>query len=208
MRLPSLPLRSGLAFVLALAAATSALADNARLEAAKRLYQRAELDAAMAELKAAEESSKDDNDLVTILIYKGLVFAETGQGAQMQDSFKRALAMRPWAEVPPDASPRLAKMFQDARREVWGSSIKAWPKKKDGSASNKPSDKPAEPPASSAPPTVTPAPAPAEAPAKPPEAAQPDAPAAAPAAEPAEKPADKPAEKPTEDAPPDVPPSK
>ncbi len=204
MRSPSLPLRSGLAFVLALAAATSALADNARLEAAKRLYQRAELDAAMAELKAAEESSKDDNDLVTILIYKGLVFAETGQGAQMQDSFKRALAMRPWAEVPPDASPRLAKMFQDARREVWGSSIKAWPKKKDGSASNKPSDKPAEAPASSAPPTATPAradaPKPAEAQAKPAEAAQPDAPAAAPADAPAAKPAD--------DAPPDVPPSK
>ena len=139
-------LRSGLALALAaLAASSAALADNARLDAAKRLYSRAELEAAMAELKAAEDSSKDDNDLVSILIYRGLIFAETGQGQQMQESFKRALAMRPWAEVPQEVSPRLAKMFQDARREVWGSSIKPWPKKKEGAAPSTPADKPAEP---------------------------------------------------------------
>jgi tetratricopeptide (TPR) repeat protein len=109
---------------------SAAWAENARLQAAIRLYQRAELDAATAELKAAEEQSKDENDLVQILIYRGLVYAETGQPQQMQESFKRALAMRPWAEVPQDTSPRLAKLFSDARREVWGSpGIKPWPKK-------------------------------------------------------------------------------
>jgi hypothetical protein len=195
MSFHSAALRSSLAFVLAALAATSALAENARLEAAKRLYSRAELEAAMAELKAAEDSSKDDADLVTILIYKGLVFAETGQGQQMQDSFKRALAMKPWAEVPQDTSPRLAKMFQDARREVWGSSIKPWPKKKEGAATppaeTKPAEtKPAEPEKAAEPPKAT-EPATTE-PAKPVEPEKP--------AEPAKTPAD--------EAPPDVPPSK
>ena len=104
-----------------LALSSAAQAENPRLAAAIRLYQRAELDAATAELKAAEEQSKDEGDLVQILIYRGLVFAETGQQQQMAESFKRALAMRPWADVPQETSPRLAKMFQDARREVWGS---------------------------------------------------------------------------------------
>jgi hypothetical protein len=195
-------LRSSLAFVLAALAASSALAENARLEAAKRLYSRAELEAAMAELKAAEDSSKDDADLVTILIYKGLVFAETGQGQAMQDSFKRALAMKPWAEVPQDTSPRLAKMFQEARREVWGSSIKAWPKKKEGAA--KPGDtppaetKPAEPEKAAEPPK--PAEPAATEPAKP---AEPEK-----TAEPAKEAPPPPPPATTDEAPPDVPPSK
>src|SRR5258708_11051024 len=92
----SAALKPSLALVLALLAASAAAADNARLEAAKRLYSRAELDAATAELKAAEESSKDDGDLVSIMIYRGLIYAETGQGQQIQESFQRALAMRPW----------------------------------------------------------------------------------------------------------------
>ena len=42
-----------------LALSSAAQAENPRLAAAIRLYQRAELDAATAELKAAEEQSKD-----------------------------------------------------------------------------------------------------------------------------------------------------
>ena len=51
---------------LCLAVPLSARAENSRLSAAIRLYQRAELDAASAELKAAEDQSKDEGDLVQI----------------------------------------------------------------------------------------------------------------------------------------------
>ena len=203
---------------LCLAVPLAARAENTRLAAAIRLYQRAELDAASAELKAAEEQSKDEGDLVQILIYRGLVAAETGQTASMSESFKRALAMRPWAELPTDVSPRLAKMFQDARREVWGSSgIKAWPKKAPGAPPTKPPAN--DPAAASTAPAATPsappgshsahgqpgAPAPAEEP-----KAQPT-PSTAPPAEPAPsaepKPAPPPPSDPAADAPPDVPPT-
>ena len=201
-------LRSGFVLLLALAS-SGALADNARLEAAKRLYSRAELDAAMAELKAAEDSSKDDNDLVTILVYKGLIFAETGQGQQMQESFKRALAMRPWTEVPQDTSPRLAKMFSDIRREVWGSSIKPWPKKKEGAAPTKPADTtmPADPVKTGEPAGGT-EPGKAGEPEKPAGASEPAKTEPGKAAAPTTPPDAKPPATTDDDAPPDVPPSK
>src|SRR5207244_11703837 len=120
---------------------------------------RAELEAALTELKAAEDQSKDENDLVQILIYRGLVFAETGQPQQMAEMIKRALAMRPWADVPRDVSPQLARMFQDARRELWGPpGIKPWPKKTGGGASSPPS-RPVESPRAQPPKTAQPAPA-------------------------------------------------
>jgi hypothetical protein len=175
-----------------------------------RLYQRAELDAAMAELKAAEDGKANtEDDIVQILIYKGLIFAETGQQAQMQDSFKRALAMRPWADTPHDTSPRLTKIFHDARREVWGSPGLQKPPVK------KPSAKPAEPAREAKPAEQKPEPPPAESPKVETPAAPPaEAPAAAPAEEPkaeAPKPEEPkpeaPAPDPSADAPPDVPPT-
>lgn len=100
----------------------AAPAPSPHLAAAERLYQKLDLDAALAELKEAELGAKENEDeTVQILIYKGLIFAETGKSAEAQDIFKRALAMRPWAEVPADTSPRLAKTFGDARKSVWGS---------------------------------------------------------------------------------------
>ncbi len=97
-------------------------APSPHLAAAERLYQKLDLDAALAELKEAELAAKDNEDeTVQVLIYKGLIFSETGKSAEAQDMFKRALAMRPWAEVPADTSPRVAKTFGEARKSVWGS---------------------------------------------------------------------------------------
>jgi len=215
-------MRTRLPLVLAAAAlfgGMPALAENARLAAAQRLYQRAELEAALAELKAAEDSTRDENDLVMIMIYKGLIFAETGQGAQMGEMFKRAIAMRPWADVPQDTSPRLTKMFHEARREVWGSpGIKPWPKKAGGTkpveAPEVKTIAPAEPPKTDAPKAeeAPKADAPKEE-AKPAEEPKADAPKEE--AKPAEEPksdapkADEPAKEApkADDAPPDVPPS-
>lgn len=130
-------------------------ATNPHLAAAQRLYQRLDLDAALAELNQAEAAARDNEDeLAQVLIYRGLIFAETGKTSESQDQFKRALAMRPWAEVPPETSPRLAKAFSDARRSIWGSSgIKPPPKKKVSAvpaaaptpAPEKPAESPAKP---------------------------------------------------------------
>ena len=94
---------------------------NAHLAAATRLYQKLDLDAALAELQLAEVDAKDSQDqMVQVLIYRGLIYSETGKLSDASDQFKRALAMQPWAEVPSDTSPRIAKNFSDARRALWG----------------------------------------------------------------------------------------
>jgi|GEM_PF-1338249 len=121
------------------AAAAAGPAPSPHLAAAQRLYQRLDLEAALAELREAEMAAKDNEDeTVQILIYRGLIFSETGKVSDAQKEFKRALAMRPWAEVPADTSPRLAKIFGDARKELWGSGgqIKPPPKKRGATAAS------------------------------------------------------------------------
>src|SRR5437667_4534846 len=94
---------------------------NAHLAAAVRLYQKLDLDAAIAELQLAEDGAKDsEDDRVQVLIYRGLIYSETGKLSAASDQFKRALAIRPWAEVPDGTSPRIAKNFSDARKALWG----------------------------------------------------------------------------------------
>jgi tetratricopeptide (TPR) repeat protein len=94
---------------------------NTHLTAAIRLYQKVDLDAALAELSQAEAAAKDnEDDTVRVLVYRGLIFSETGRPADANDQFKRALAIRPWAEVPEGTSPRIAKVFADARKSIWG----------------------------------------------------------------------------------------
>ncbi len=94
---------------------------NTHLAAAVRLYQKLDLDAALAELQIAETGAKDNqDDMVQVLVYRGLIYSETGKLGDASDQFKRALAIRPWAEVPPETSPRIAKYFSDARRSLWG----------------------------------------------------------------------------------------
>ncbi len=159
---------------------------NAHLQAAKRLYQKLDLDAAMAELKEAENDAraKDNEDqLVQVLIYKGLIYADLGKANDMSEHFKRALAMRPWAEMPPETSPRIAKQFADSRRELWGSTLKPPPKKRKTAAVA-----PTAPPAAQ---TTTVTPPPPVSVTVAPDATTPP-PADKPAA-PAEKPADPPA---------------
>jgi tetratricopeptide (TPR) repeat protein len=94
---------------------------NTHLAAAMRLYQKLDLDAALAELQLAEGGAKDNqDDMVQVLIYRGLIYSETGKLGEASDQFKRALAIRPWAEVPADTSPRIGKLFSEARRSLWG----------------------------------------------------------------------------------------
>ncbi|HZR09037.1 MAG TPA: hypothetical protein VFA79_10675 [Myxococcales bacterium] len=102
-------------------AAQGVATGNAHLAAAMRLYQKLDLDAALAELQLAEGAAKENqDDMVQVLIYRGLIYSETGKLSEGTDQFKRALAIRPWAEVPSETSPRIAKNFSDARRSLWG----------------------------------------------------------------------------------------
>jgi tetratricopeptide (TPR) repeat protein len=116
---------------------------NTHLAAAMRLYQKLDLDAALAELKEAEIAAKDNEDeTVQVFVYRGLILADTGKTGEATDMFKRALAIRPWAEVPADTSPRIAKTFSDARKSIWGtaSNIKP-PQKKQRAPAAKPEEK-------------------------------------------------------------------
>jgi len=103
---------------------------SAHLAAAQRLYQKLDLDAALAELAQAEAAAKDNEDeTVAVLVYRGLIYSDQGRQAEATDQFKRALAIRPWAEVPSETSPRIAKLFSDARRSLWGMASVKPPKK-------------------------------------------------------------------------------
>jgi tetratricopeptide (TPR) repeat protein len=118
-------------------AAPAAAAPSTHLAAAQRLYQKLDLDAAMAELQLADTAAKDNNnedETVQVLIYRGLIYSETGRTAEAIDQFKRALAMRPWVEVPADTSPRIAKTFSDARKSLWGMASVRPPQKKASAA--------------------------------------------------------------------------
>ena len=121
---------------------------NAHLSAAVRLYQKLDLDAALAELSQAEATTKDSEDeTVQVLIYRGLVFSDQGKGGEALDQFKRALAIRPWAEVPPETSPRIAKTFSDARKSIWGMASVKPPQRRVRPATNAvPASTPQEPP--------------------------------------------------------------
>jgi len=130
------------------------VAGNAHLSAAMRLYQKLDLDAALAELQLAEVDAKDSQDqMVQVLIYRGLIYSETGKQTEASDHFKRALAMQPWADVPADTSPRIAKSFADARRSLWGMAAVRPPQKRAAAPSSatdlKSVDLGAAPPASS-----------------------------------------------------------
>jgi len=121
---------------------------NAHLAAAVRLYQKLDLDAALAELQLADESAKDsEDDRLQVLIYRGLIFSETGKLSGASDQFKRALAIRPWAEVPEGTSPRIAKNFSDARKSLWGMASVKPPQKRVAAPAVVPTSVPAVTPA-------------------------------------------------------------
>ena len=130
------------------AVSVKGVSGNAHLAAAMRLYQKLDLDAALAELQLADESAKDsEDDRVQVLIYRGLIFSETGKLSGASDQFKRALAIRPWAEVPEGTSPRIAKNFSDARKSLWGMASVKPPQKRVAAPAVVPTSVPAVTPA-------------------------------------------------------------
>jgi tetratricopeptide (TPR) repeat protein len=133
------------------APAAAAAAPSAHLAAAQRLYQKLEFDAALPELQQAEAGAKENEDeMAQVLIYRGLVYSQTGKGADASEQFKRALAIRPWAELPADTSPRTAKIFSEARKSIWGmASVK--PPEKKAAANPAPATTPPTPAAQPAP---------------------------------------------------------
>jgi tetratricopeptide (TPR) repeat protein len=155
---PSVAAAAALAFAAQAFVPSSAHAEAARaappqygphLQAAIRLYQKLDLEAAMAELRLAEDEAKtSESEMVTALLYQGLIFAENGKYAQTMEHFKRALAISPWLDVPEGTAPRIARQFSDARRELWGSGgIKPPPRKRGGGVAAGAAAPPAAPPA-------------------------------------------------------------
>jgi hypothetical protein len=122
---------------------------NAHLTAAERLYQKLDLEAALAELDRAEINASEA-DSVRILVYRGLVFADQGKTNEANDQFKRALAIDKWAQLPQGTSPRIVTMFAEARKSIWGS-----PKQPEPEAEAAPASEPAQAPAVDASPAST-----------------------------------------------------
>lgn len=122
MRKTLLPVLAAL-LLPALAAAQS---QNRYLAAAMKLYGDLEYEAALTNLeKAQKQPGNSMAEDVQISLYKGLIEFELGQSAAAESDFKAALALDETLALPASCSPKVATLFEKARRDI----LKARPPK-------------------------------------------------------------------------------
>lgn len=156
-----------LAAVLASTAA-SAQAKNPYLEPAQRLYLALEFQDALAAIeKGLRWGLNTPEEDVLAGLLEGVITAQLGKRDRAIRAFTRALAMNPKAELPFKVSPKIQKLFDDARAQVAKTApVAAAPPPPPAVAAPEPAAAPA-PAVAEAPAAVVPAPAPVAEPGKP-----------------------------------------
>lgn len=111
---------------LLLPALAAAQSQNRYLNAAMKLYGDLEYEAALTSLeKAQKQPGNSMAEDVQIALYKGLIEFELGQTAAAESDFKAALALDETLALPKSCSPKVATLFEKARRDI----LKARPPK-------------------------------------------------------------------------------
>lgn len=119
-----------LAFLAVLLCASTALAANPYLPAAKRLYESVEYDAALEQLNRARSfPGTTPQELVDIEIYTGLVKFELGEAEAARVAFRTALALDPNAELPKETSPKVRAEWNAIKQEIARLKVPETPKK-------------------------------------------------------------------------------
>ncbi len=132
-------LSSGMAFTLPLSAYSSPAAPAKtastpkkqypmRIEAAIRLYQNLEYEAALGQFEAAKATAEKVEDFVVISLYQGIIFANLRQPERSRAAFQDALRLRPFSALPVPVSPKIAAEFQALREELHGKPLVMPPK--------------------------------------------------------------------------------
>ncbi|MGC4115714.1 MAG: tetratricopeptide repeat protein [Myxococcales bacterium] len=105
---------------LLLAAESPAQSSNRYLNAAMKLYADLEYESALDNLKKAREKGglTDEEDIQSSL-YMGLIQFELGNVADAESAFKAALALKCELSLPKAVSPKVATLFEKARKDIW-----------------------------------------------------------------------------------------
>src|SRR5262245_40390764 len=113
-------LRTGLLWVLALRATSAAAASepNPYLDPALRLYRAFEFEEALKTLDRALTWTNTPQEEVQAALLEGIFAAQLNKTARALRAFKRALALEPQAALPITVSPKIATLFERARKEL------------------------------------------------------------------------------------------
>jgi hypothetical protein len=84
----------------------------ALLQVARRHFDNLEYEQALVELLSAQRLTRTQDELVSLLLLKGIILAELGNKAESSSAFREALSLRPGAVLPPDVSPKIRRQFE------------------------------------------------------------------------------------------------
>jgi tetratricopeptide (TPR) repeat protein len=136
-------------------AAQAASEASKYLTAAVRLYENLEYERALQKLAQAKRLVRAMEEDVTIALYEGLIYADMNKWEEANIAFKEGLYLKPDAQLPAKAAPKVQRAFEAARQEVKAELARA-------ATPQKPS-RPEQEPLVAAPPAASPAPVEVEA---------------------------------------------
>jgi tetratricopeptide (TPR) repeat protein len=82
------------------------------LQKARRHFDNLEYERALVELLGAQRLTRNQDELVSLLLLKGIVLAELGKKAEASGAFREALRLRPGAVLPSDVPPKISRQFE------------------------------------------------------------------------------------------------
>ncbi|MFY0575734.1 hypothetical protein ACN28S_16475 [Cystobacter fuscus] len=89
-----------------------------RMAATARAYEELDYEHALQELEGASLLARDDGERARVAIYRGLVLGDQRRQQASRAAFRAGLMLRPDASLPVKVSPKVARDFEDVRREV------------------------------------------------------------------------------------------
>ncbi|WP_158621590.1 hypothetical protein, partial [Corallococcus aberystwythensis] len=88
------------------------------VRSALRLYNDLEYERAMEQLSLARRYSTGAADDVLLSLYEGVILADLGKAEASSSAFKTALLLQPGVTLPVEVSPKVARRFEEVRRQV------------------------------------------------------------------------------------------
>ncbi len=88
---------------------------EASLQKARQLYDTFQYERALEELQGVRQHVRTEDELVSLLLYKGIFLAELLRKEEASAAFAEALRLRPGASLPENISPKITLQFEATR---------------------------------------------------------------------------------------------
>ncbi len=88
---------------------------QASLQKVRQLYDTFQYESALEELRGARQHAQRDEEIVPLLLYKGIFLAELLRKEEASAAFTEALRLRPDASLPENISPKINLQFEAVR---------------------------------------------------------------------------------------------